>query len=90
MSDFKEMLFEAGREMASKIEPSNWQETQSKDMVEIRNDAIYEEERERRAGVTAWTEDRHNSDEEELKRESAELRDYSDFFADAGGFLGDR
>ena len=90
MSDFKEMLFEAGREMASKIEPSNWQETQSKDMVEIRNDAIYEEERERRAGVTAWTEDRHDSDEEELKRESAELRDYSDFFADAGGFLGDR
>ena len=35
-------------------------------------------------------EDRHNSDEEELRRESAELRDYSDFFADAGGFLGDR
>ena len=34
--------------------------------------------------------DRHDSDEEELKRESEELRDYSDFFADAGGFLGDR
>ena len=48
----------------------DWQETQSKDMVEI--------------------DDRHNSDEEELKRESAELRDYSDFFADVGGFLGDR
>ncbi len=24
--------------------------------------------------------DRHDSDEEELKRESAELRDYNDFF----------
>tara|TARA_R110000744_G_scaffold74430_1_gene148685 strand:+ start:363 stop:593 length:231 start_codon:yes stop_codon:yes gene_type:complete len=58
----------------------DWQETQSKDMIEIRNDAIYEEERERRAGVTAWTEERHNSDEEELRRESAELRDYNDFF----------
>ena len=57
MSDFKEMLFEAGREMASKIEPSNWQDLQSKDM-----------------------EDRHNSDEEELRRESKELRDYNDFF----------
>ena len=57
MSDFKEMLFEAGREMASKIEPSNWQDLQSKDMS-----------------------DRHNSDEEELKRESKELRDYNDFF----------
>tara|TARA_R110000782_G_scaffold166112_1_gene258065 strand:- start:173 stop:361 length:189 start_codon:yes stop_codon:yes gene_type:complete len=57
MSDFKEMLFEAGREMASKIEPSNWQDLQSKDMS-----------------------DRHNSDEEELRRESAELRDYNDFF----------
>ena len=68
----------------------DWQSAQSKDMVEIRNDAIYEEERERRAGVTDWTEDRHNSDEEELKRESAELRDYSDFFSDVGGFLGDR
>ena len=34
--------------------------------------------------------ERHDSDEEELKRESKELRDYSDFFADAGGFLGDR
>ncbi len=53
---------------------------ESKDMIEIRNDAIYEEERERRAGVTEWTEDRHNSDEEELKRESKELRDYNDFF----------
>ena len=58
----------------------DWQETQSKDMTEIRNDAIYEEERERRAGVTEWTEERHDSDEEELKRESAELRDYNDFF----------
>jgi hypothetical protein len=57
MSDFKEMLFEAGREMASKIEPSNWQDLQSKDMS-----------------------DRHNSDEEELRRESKELRDYNDFF----------
>ena len=68
----------------------DWQSEQSKDMKEIRNDAIYEEERERRAGITEWTEDRHDSDEEELKRESKELRDYSDFFADAGGFLGDR
>ena len=58
----------------------DWQSEQSKDMIEIRNDAIYEEERERRAGVTEWTEDRHNSDEEELRRESAELRDYNDFF----------
>jgi len=58
----------------------DWQQAQSKDMKEIRNDAIYEEERERRAGITAWTEERHDSDEEELKRESAELRDYSDFF----------
>tara|TARA_R110001599_G_scaffold152352_1_gene337354 strand:- start:944 stop:1174 length:231 start_codon:yes stop_codon:yes gene_type:complete len=58
----------------------DWQSAQSKDMKEIRNDAIYEEERERRAGITAWTEDRHNSDEEELKRESKELRDYNDFF----------
>ena len=57
MSDFKEMLFEAGREMASKIEPSNWQDLQSKDMS-----------------------DRHNSDEEELRRETKELRDYNDFF----------
>ena len=38
----------------------------------------------------AEIEDRHDSDEEELKRETKELRDYSDFFADAGGFLGDR
>ena len=68
----------------------DWQSAQSKDMTEIRNDAIYEEERERRAGITEWTEERHNSDEEELRRESKELRDYSDFFADAGGFLGDR
>ena len=68
----------------------DWQEEQSQDMTEIRNDAIYEEERERRAGITALTEERHDSDEEELKRESKELRDYSDFFADAGGFLGDR
>jgi len=67
----------------------DWQEEQSQDMTEIRNDAIYEEERERRAGIDL-TEDRHDSDEEELKRESAELRDYSDFFADVGGFLGDR
>ena len=58
----------------------DWQSAQSKDMKEIRNDAIYEEERERRAGITAWTEERHDSDEEELKRESAELRDYSNFF----------
>jgi len=58
----------------------DWQQAQSKDMKEIRNDAIYEEERERRAGITAWTEERHDSDEEELKRESAELRDYSNFF----------
>ena len=58
----------------------DWQEEQSQDMTEIRNDAIYEEERERRAGITEWTEDRHNSDEEELRRESAELRDYNDFF----------
>jgi len=58
----------------------DWQQAQSKDMKEIRNDAIYEEERERRAGITAWTEERHDSDEEELKRESEELRDYSNFF----------
>ena len=37
----------------------DWQSEQSKDMIEIRNDAIYEEE---------------------LRRESAELRDYNDFF----------
>lgn len=61
-------------------ESFDWQEEQSQDMTEIRNDAIYEEERERRAGVTEWTEDRHNSDEEELRRESKELRDYNDFF----------
>ena len=59
------------------------------EMCSIQADAIYEEERERRAGITAWTEERHDSDEEESKRESEELRDYSDFFADAGGFLGD-
>ena len=58
----------------------DWQQAQSKDMKEIRNDAIYEEERERRAGITAWTEERHDSDEEELRSESAELRDYNDFF----------
>ena len=29
----------------------DWQSAQSKDMKEIRNDAIYEEERERRAGI---------------------------------------
>ena len=58
----------------------DWQQAQSKDMKEIRNDAIYEEERERRAGITAWTEERHDSDEEEVKRESEELRDYSNFF----------
>jgi len=50
------------------------------EMGSIQADAIYEEERERRAGITAWTEERHDSDEEELKRESAELRDYNDFF----------
>ena len=58
----------------------DWQQAQSKDMKEIRNDALYEEERERRAGITAWTEERHDSDEEELRCESAELRDYNDFF----------
>ena len=58
----------------------DWQSAQSQDMTEIRNDAIYEEERERRAGITALTEDRHNSDEEEFQRESKELRDYNDFF----------
>jgi len=59
------------------------------EMCSIQADAIYEEERERRAGITAWTEERHDSDEEDFQRESEELRDYSDFFADAGGFLGD-
>ena len=58
----------------------DWQQAQSKDMKEIRNDAIYEVERERRAGITAWTNQCFDSDEEELKRESAELRDYNDFF----------
>ena len=50
------------------------------EMGSIQADAIYEEERERRAGITAWTEERHDSDEEELRRESEELRDYSNFF----------
>ena len=50
------------------------------EMGSIQADAIYEEERERRAGITAWTEERHDSDEEELRCESAELRDYNDFF----------
>lgn len=30
--------------------------------------------------MTEIGDDRHNSDEEELRRESAELRDYNDFF----------
>ena len=30
--------------------------------------------------MTEIDDDRHNSDEEELRRESAELRDYNDFF----------
>ena len=55
----------------------DWQSAQSQDMTEIRNDAIYEEERERRAGVTDWTEDRHDSDAEGHRQEAAELRDYS-------------
>jgi len=48
------------------------------EMTRIQADAIYEEERERRAGLLDYCgiEDRHDSDEEELKRESAELRDY--------------
>ena len=47
-------------------------------MTRMQADAIYEEERERRAGLLDYCgiEDRHDSDEEELKRESAELRDY--------------
>lgn len=52
----------------------NWQQAQSKDMKEIRNDAIYEEERERRAGVTSWTEDRHDSDAEEFRQESLRMQ----------------
>tara|TARA_R100001244_G_scaffold67113_1_gene55032 strand:+ start:2055 stop:2234 length:180 start_codon:yes stop_codon:yes gene_type:complete len=32
-------------------EPVDWQEQQRQDMKEIKNDAIYEEERERRAGL---------------------------------------
>ncbi len=31
-------------------EPTNWTDIQTKDMLEIRNDAMYQEERERRAG----------------------------------------
>ena len=46
MSDFKEMLFEAGREMASKIEPSNWQDLQSKDMSDRHNSDEEEFQRE--------------------------------------------
>jgi len=38
----------------------DWQSEQSKYMTEIRNDAIYEEERERRAGITEWTELEHS------------------------------
>ncbi len=30
--------------------PVNWEEQQRKDMEEIRNDALYDEEKERRAG----------------------------------------
>ena len=68
------------KELAISMQSDMINQAKAQDMTEIRNDAIYEEERERRAGVTEWTEDRHNSDEEELRRESKELRDYNDFF----------
>ena len=47
----------------------DWQSAQSQDMTEIADE-----------GVRAFINDRHDSDEEELRRESAELRDYNDFF----------
>ena len=47
----------------------DWQSEQSNDMEEIANE-----------GVRAFINDRHDSDEEELRRESKELRDYNDFF----------
>ena len=47
----------------------DWQSEQSNDMEEIANE-----------GVRAFINDRHDSDEEELRRESEELRDYNNFF----------
>ena len=48
------------------------------EMTRMQADAIYEEERERRAGLLDYCgiEDRHDSDEDELKAESKRLRDY--------------
>ena len=48
------------------------------EMTRIQADAIYEQERERRAGLldSCGIEERHDSDEDELKAESKRLRDY--------------
>ena len=56
----------------------DWQSAQSKDMTEIREESSSRQLFEKMCLKEA--EDRHNSDEEELRRESAELRDYNDFF----------
>ena len=64
----------------------DWEQEQAKDMQEIRCDAVYEEERERRAGVTAWTEDRHDSDAEQFRQESLRMQadDLWDAYRDTG------
>jgi hypothetical protein len=49
------------------------------EMTRMQADAIYEQERERRAGLLdscGIEEDRYDSDEDELKAESKRLRDY--------------
>jgi len=49
------------------------------EMTRMQADAIYEQERERRAGLLdscGIEEERHDSDEDELKAESKRLRDY--------------
>ena len=65
------------KELAISMQSDMINQAKAQDMTEIRNDAIYEEEREHRAGVTDWTEDRHDSDAEGHRQEAAELRDYS-------------
>ena len=52
----------------------DWQSEQSNDMEELSSRQMFENM------CSKELEDRHDSDEEELKRESAELRDYNDFF----------
>ena len=59
----------------------DWQQAQSKDMKEL-EDSLNNYKDNYHGIVGQWQDykERHDSDEEEVKRESEELRDYSNFF----------